>query len=640
MKSLSKNTELYKQIKFYICNEFDIEPNKLKDVAIDEHQIRYKNNKSSHKKIDIPFEEWKHEQPTTLYIEYNKYISKIDRLTDIIYNICSDFNEKYVDKHISFDFHITNENLVITGIYEKTKFKQQKVVNLNNHINNKNEIQLKQNFKNYFINVSQVFDKYLKGQKYIEEHKYDLLEEFIMDLTTVMSSSLYLNSKNELYIKIYNEKFILDKNIFIDLIYDLDYEFYYRDGNIVNIKIIPEGRHSFIEKAKIVLQKEMIYNLEDYPNIKQATIYCDNYNLKYINDIYSGIKYNSIQNSKTFSINYEMGVFILSIETDFGRVVYRNNNFVIELKEQDVKNVLLFSDEYKEAFKFINKTFSKIIDKLEFVSGKGLIYGDTFLLLKKDKPSLFAVKIDSCRNLSKWKKSIQNYAKQIKLALDNDNSIDLYTPSACSKIGVFGDTTMNFGLRFVILKDYYGNFLAQDIISLIEINENITQDNIIKNLRGLKCTEINNIEHSGYYKDFTNENILNLLNDFVDKKFISFNNENQTYKINQNAKLLFCGEVFVSYLKKIFEQNDLNCLELEYLMNKKDKTSEEWIWYLSGFNNKEFLCVYKDEVINSWSNADYMLLSLLEMRFNNNEFNNKIAIKVITEILNKNKNTL
>lgn len=621
MKGINKNSELYEQMKFYIAKTFNKNIDDISKIQIDRAgvQYTYKNEKI---RFPVPYQEWLHDKTTPDCEIYNDSRKRRNMLRGLVWQLTEELTENYKEKGYEFTYEGQN-SLMIKGKHLPTGKEFQKQIELIDLLL-KDEMETQYYltlFSNKLKGLVDSLDRYLGERQYVKEHEEEILNELIVDLAHSMSNVVYVNKNNELFVKVYQEKFPVDKKILLNIVHGLTYDFIYDNkNNILKVKISYDNKMKFVERAKFAFEQKLFYKLSDYPNIKKAAINFDNYFSKYTSLVFCGYEYKPVQEYEEFYICYFANIFILEMETEFGHLTYMNNNFVAEANHTDINKAALFSDEYKEAFKFATKLFEKYIDKMEFVSGEGLINGNTFLWIKKEKPVLFSVNICSCKHLSDWKSQIQGYAKQIKQCIE--------------KTDKYGDKTLNMGLR-TRPKYFYGSFLMQDIVLLIDENKNISEDEIIDNLvEGIKHKDIRDIEHSGLYCDFMREEIQERLKNLVELGYVSCDEYN-FYQTNRSYKMLFCQEIFEEYFEYISKQKPyFNCYELEYLMNKK-KALNEWLFYTLVFHNREFLCIYKEKVLQSWEKADDMVKQILEMRYKNKEFESRIAEEVIKEILKK-----
>lgn len=601
--SVPKQSKLHKQITAYIEEKFHLSNVKLKALEINNDKIYFRIENVQYEE-DIPFNEWKNGKINEQHYNETKKNNKNKKeniqnyITQRINKIKNEF------KSFAFSYSVNKDTVYLVAnhkIYKK-KFKESFIIKeINtNAINNTIE-----NNINILIQKLQL---YILEIQYIKERENEILDLLFKALSKKFSK----NFSDDYYIKIENIILPLDKQTFIKCIYLLDYELLLENNKIRKIIITEKVKSDFIDLILNLFKCGINYPVEKSILIKKALTNLESCKLFY------GIQFDSLKNQKFFQVRYNKNIFFIVINNNIGNLIYTNNRFVY-MKKNDLKNV---DEELNNSISYLKNLFEDIINDIDYVSGEGLLNGKTFILIKKDYPILFAVNIKPYKDNS-WKQSIKDYSVLIHNALTKDD--------------IYGDDEMHLKLRKN--NNNYGSFLIQDILNLIYKNENIAKKDIANNLKGIKVSQnIKNIEHSGIYNLMPKDKILKEYNMLLEKQYIE--NKNGKKKINPSSGIFWGKNIYPSQIPQIIKQNKLNSYELKYLMNKENKTNEEWLWFIGGFNNEEFIYIYYNEIINSLLKADKFIIDYIEMKSENNFFKHKISKDIVNDILNKTKHNI
>lgn len=617
--NVQKDTKLFKQIEFYIHKH--IKNKNILTIEINRKTITYKFERESKRSFKIPFLEWKNGQVTkdievANYSDvcnfYDKIITKtleefLDDYKDVIDEILPTFRHK--EKIIMFNVKglVRGRFSIPYSIFNKT-FDKEKVKNIF--------------LKHLISSIKSKFKDTLNERKNIiqktgNEFARKILETFVAQYPDVFSVSETSLKNNDMLIN-FNGKFLnshLVLNNYID-----DFEFsvnIFRDIKYISANLTEKGLSSIVSKLNEKLESGLYINVSEdiYKSLQEPlTEYAS-----YVYQLYTGKS--DFNKHIDFCIKHINGEFIIFAENSCAIAYLKNNEVVCKYK--DVSN----NDKYRESIIYTHSILFKYLFNIEFVSGKGLLNGTTFVYFNKENKQI-PLMLESCSyEKDEWKNLIDDV---------------LYDIKACSE---FGYSNIEYKTFCRCTQPCYAGFMEQDILRFISMNENITIDEIIQCMRGLKFSnkKINKIDNYGAYKELDETYIEERLYDSLKEGYVyktKWMNDNKIYDVYEKARKSSeqLNPKIIPENLNFFMENDipLTCFELAFITDCNEKSNLHWLTLLEqGLTNIEFLCVCQEEFIECFTDADEMFIQILKMKLENDTYKTTFQKKIVKEIFKK-----
>lgn len=528
------------------------------------------------------------------------------------------FHESFYNIRIKIKNKSINQNYSYKKIIELGKIKK----------NNENYFDFVLDYltKETIILINNI-DKNIFYDYFVSQNRNDLYSCFEKKLSEIYNKKIRI--KNGLLEFLVGTSYMTSNVIIENLFNYLKFKLKYKKIKGLSIPCdINFNEIKLQEKVKMI--EEMINKQEIYLNSKSSNSSIEDK----INDInksmmclYTGVKKITCDNQNK-KIIYNNDSFILVYDCKYFTGTESENQFEIKFKPPYQKLSVVESDDFIEAIKFAKKTIQSLPFTLDFKNGEGILFGDTTVEISNMVK--FTFKIQSFNlSLDEWK---ENLIKNIEI-LKNNISEQIKNKSSFYRNKY---------------PELCGSFIVRDIISLIRKNEKyITENTVVQNLKGLviqTSAEIKNIKNSGCYQNVSSEFIHNVINNLIKYGFLYNNKMSGTYgdfytlKI-RNSEITTMYKVNETNILEYIENNiSLNCDEMEYLINKPNKNTLDYLGLVKNITNKEFLCFYEKEYVEIMKQQQ-TYVTLLKMKLDIEEFNNDKYIKnLVKKIIKESKN--
>lgn len=290
-------------------------------------------------------------------------------------------------------------------------------------------------------------------------------------------------------------------------------------------------------------------------------------------------------------------------------------------------NCIVYTDECNRVLETINNNCFKevkeflfhILDKfnmnLDFVLGKGLLYGETVVCvtdnsIKRQQDVLFSMPLFS-KSPSLWKDCLRKNLIGARKEMQDHFFVN--------RTAFFNE-----------FDGFAGMFLSEEIISLLRLNPHLTENTIClvmktKEKRAEYC--LNYPDNCGNFNLFSSNEIKDEIKRLVDAGVLYATQKldgsflYNVYDVDREIALRFQKPYpvfFKESFKKLQKGKELTDRECEIIFNEiveKDKKEIiDFIHLLNLSKNKGFLSIYKDEFIEAFSTVPSEVTSLLEMK--------------------------
>ena len=450
-----------------------------------------------------------------------------------------------------------------------------------------------------------------------QESKDKFVTAVIEKLNKSPDSSRWIFNINGLY--------TLDRNFFLGISYYnyLDFSKFERERFIVNESIgLVDYKFSYCDEYINIACFDI---LED---IKKQKIFSNNIgifkDIENVYDIYNTNLIRSLHGARNHDFDLEQYVLYPKNST-----VYIKGSLCSGKSEvgEFLPLNITYTDECNRVLKTLNEEnfaesrefFFHILDKLnmnlDFVLGKGLLFGETVVhvtdnTIQREEDVLFPMPLFS-DSLPLWKDALRKNLLSARREMK-------------AKFLVAREAFYNE------FEGLAGMFLTEEIISLLRLNPHLTETTICsviktKEKRGEYC--LNYPDNCGNFVLFSSGEIKNEIKKLMSLDIV-YNTvrtdgyfEHSVYDVNREIALRFQKPFpvfFKESFKKLQKGKALTDRECEVIFNeisKKDKKEiSDFVYLLTLSKNKGFLSIYKDEFIETFSTVPNEVTSLLEMK--------------------------
>ena len=402
------------------------------------------------------------------------------------------------------------------------------------------------------------------------------------------------------------------------------------DNGLIGVSILSVGKNSINKKTAELyqtLKKEKWFVQAKGELQKKIECYIEECK-KICEPILNGKSWSELNycyNLKTFSFWCE-NMFVKM----FQMANNRKNKVFVEYKNCFVKlQNEIASVQYKDACKYIEDILHNNSIAFTYVSGCGILNGETQIIVQSDKINFNYTWIGPS-----YIKSISEWQKQVDINIAN-------------VLNVLKDKRENSESK--IRKKYeelLDSFIATDIRKLIVKNEkNISKDAVIHYLCGMSCKSYGNISGTdayGRYKIIPSKEVENiiesmLVNDLIKEIASQTNKKNNvlqsTNKYNDLFKLKHAQKKKKELLN-LSNYNDFDAKNLYTIMIAKEELEiPDYMQLLKLISAKGFICCNYKAYIDIFRKAPDTVKTYLQMRREMSE--DSYERKVIKQMLKK-----